>query len=168
MRQKVRNLIGELHRKVGYFLVKNFDGILLPRFETSQMALHGARRLRSKSVRQMMSFAHYRFKQFLKHKAFEFGKLVIDCCEAYTSKTVSWTGEIVQNLGGRKTISSADGRKLDRDLNGARGIFLCALVETPRSFRMRCYQLLAKSIVTSTKLFFLGFIWNDVSSNHIL
>ncbi len=78
----------------------------------------------------MMSFAHYRFKQFLKHKAFETGKIVIDVCEAYTSKTVSWTGEIV-SVGSARTIKSKDGRKMDRDVNGARGIFLRAVVDTP-------------------------------------
>ncbi len=69
---------------------------------------------------------------FLKHKAFEHNKIVVDVNEAYTSKTVSWTGEIVKNLGGSKTIKSpSTGQKMDRDLNGARGIFLRALVDTP-------------------------------------
>ena len=35
----------------------------------------------------MLTFAHYRFKLFLKHIAFEYGKTVIDVSEAYTSKT---------------------------------------------------------------------------------
>jgi putative transposase len=39
----------------------------------------------------MLTFAHYRFNMFLKHKAFAYGKTVLDVCEAYTSKTVSWT-----------------------------------------------------------------------------
>jgi len=53
------------------------------------------------------------------------GKKVIRCTEEYTSKTVSWTGEIIENLGGRKTVASKiDGQKLDRDFNGARGIFI--------------------------------------------
>ncbi|WP_367267742.1 zinc ribbon domain-containing protein [Okeania sp. SIO2C9] len=78
-----------------------------------------------------MSFAHYRFKQFLKHKAIQIGKLVIDFCEACTSKTVSWTGEII-NVGGSKSIkSNIDGRVMDRDVNGAQGIFLRALLDTP-------------------------------------
>ena len=42
---------------------------------------------------------------FLKHKAYEYGKTVIDVNEAYTSKTVSWTGELVPNLGGRSNGS---------------------------------------------------------------
>ena len=40
---------------------------------------------------------------------------------------VSWTGEVIANLGGRKTVVSKDGQQMDRDINGARGIFLRAL-----------------------------------------
>jgi putative transposase len=131
-RKIIRCKVDELHHKTARFLVDNFDVILLPTFETQQMADKAKRRIRSKSVRQMLGLAHYRFKQFIKHKAFECGKLVLDVCEAYTSKTVSWTGEIVHNLGGAKVIQSKmDGRKMDRDLNGARGIFLRAVVDTP-------------------------------------
>jgi putative transposase len=71
MRQKVQNLIDELHHKTALFLVKNFDCILLPTFETSQMVGRSGRKIRSKTVRNMLTFAHYRFKQFLKNKAFE-------------------------------------------------------------------------------------------------
>lgn len=132
MRQKIRHLIDELHHKVALFLVQHYDVILLPAFETQQMVSKGARKLRKKSVRSMLSFAHYRFKLFLRHKAFEYGKTVLDVCEAYTSKTVSWTGEIIHNLGGRKVITSKiDGQRMDRDHNGARGIMLRALEDTP-------------------------------------
>jgi putative transposase len=131
MRLKIRNLIDELHHKSARFLVDNFDVILLPTFETSGMAIKSRRKIRSKTVRNLLSFAHYRFKMFLKHKAFEAGKLVLDVCEAYTSKTVSWTGELL-NIGGAKSIRSRiDERVMDRDYNGARGIFLRALVDTP-------------------------------------
>ena len=128
---KIQNLINELHHKSAKFLVDNFDVILLPTFETSEMSKRGVRKIKSKSVRNMLNFAHYRFKQFLKYKANSTGKLVLDVCEAYTSKTVSWTGELV-NIGGNKIIfSKVDGQKMDRDINGARGIFLRALVDTP-------------------------------------
>ena len=121
---KIRNLIDELHKKVALFLVTNFDIILLPTFETKQMTKRGARKLRTKSVRQMLTLSHYRFKMFLKQKALEYGVRVIDVCEAYTSRTVSWTGEVVVNLGGSKVIKSSEGHRMDRDLNGARGIFI--------------------------------------------
>lgn len=49
----------------------------------------------------MLTFAPYKFKLFLKHKAFEYGKTVIDVSEANTSKTHPYTGEI-RNIGGEK------------------------------------------------------------------
>jgi putative transposase len=132
LRGKIKNLVDELHKKTVRFLVDNFDIILLPTFETSQMSKKAKRRIRSKSVRQMLTLSHYRFKQFLKHKAFETSKVVMDVNEAYTSKTVSWTGEIISNLGGAKFVKSpSDGQVMNGDLNGARGIFLRALVDTP-------------------------------------
>ncbi|MFM6450532.1 MAG: zinc ribbon domain-containing protein, partial [Planktothrix sp.] len=132
LRCKIKNLVKELHHKTARFLVENFDVILLPTFETSQMVSKSRRKLRNKSVRLMLTLNHYEFKQFLKWKAWENHKVVIDCNEAYTSKTVSWTGEIIKNLGGAKTIKSTSTQlKMDRDLNGARGIFLRALVDTP-------------------------------------
>ncbi|MDJ0719892.1 MAG: transposase [Prochloraceae cyanobacterium] len=131
-RYKIKCKVTELHQKTARFLVNNFDVVLLPTFETSQMSKRAKRRIRSKSVRQMLTLSHYKFKQFLKHKAFEYNKVVLDVSEAYTSKTVSWTGEIIKNLGGKKSIVSLlDGRSMPRDLNGARGIFLRAVVDTP-------------------------------------
>ncbi len=132
LRGKIKNLVDELHKKTARFLVDNFDVILLPTFETSQMSLKAKRSIRSKSVRQMLTLSHYKFKQFLKHKAFENSKMVLDVNEAYTSKTVSWTGEIVAKLGGATVVKSKlTGQSMHRDFNGARGIFLRAVVDTP-------------------------------------
>jgi putative transposase len=132
LRCKVKNLVKELHHKTAKFLVDNFDVILLPTLETSRMVSKSHRKLRNKSVRQMLTLSHHEFKTFLQWKAWEQSKVVIDCNEAYTSKTVSWTGELINHLGGAKTIKSPiTGLKMNRDLNGARGIFLRALVDTP-------------------------------------
>jgi len=106
LRCKIKNMVKELHHKVARFLVDNFDVIFLPIFETSQMVSKSRRKLRNKTVREMLTLSHYEFKNFLKWKAWENSKLVIDCNEAYTSKTVSWTGEIIKNLGGARTIKS--------------------------------------------------------------
>lgn len=133
MRQKVQNLIDELHHKTALFLVKNFDCILLPTFETSQMVGRSGRKIRSQTVRNMLTFAHYRFKQFLKNKAFEQGKAVVDVCEAYTSKTHPQTGEVKQ-IGGAKKIRLLSGEWVNRDIVGARNILLRALVDKPDCF----------------------------------
>ncbi len=129
LRWKIRDLVSELHHKTALFFVSNFDLILLPTFETSQMALKIKRKIRSKSVREMLTFAHYRFQNFLFHKASEHGKRVLLVNEAYTSKTCSWNG-VVKQIGGSKKIQDA-GIVLDRDYNGARGIFIRALVDQP-------------------------------------
>jgi putative transposase len=139
MRIKIKNLVKELHHKTAHFLCSNFKVILLPTFETSQMVRWAGdpssnkvnRKIRSKTARAMMSWCHYEFKLFIKNKAKQFGCTVVDVCEAYTSKTCSWTGELI-NVGSSKTIKSkADGRSMDRDINGARGIFIRALVDSP-------------------------------------
>ena len=132
MSNRIRDLVDEIHHKTAVFLVKSFDIILLPTFETRNMVLRGKRKLRAKSVRSMLTFAHFRFKSFLKHKAFEYGKIVLDQNEAWTSKTVSWTGEVLAKLGGGKLVKSSEsGEAMDRDYNGARGIFLRALGDQP-------------------------------------
>ena len=131
MRVHIVNLIDELHHQAARWLVDNFDVILLPTFETSDMTKRGARKLRAKSVRSLLTYAHYRFQQFLIWKAWQTGKDVILVNEAYTSKTCSWSGEIIGNLGGRRIVAGADGIRVERDINGARGIFLRALGDTP-------------------------------------
>ena len=132
LRWKVKDLISELHHKTALFFVKNFDVIFLPTFEVSDMVDRIKRKITSKSARQMLTLSHFRFKEFIKAKAFEYNKTVVDVCEAYTSRTVSWTGEIISNLGGSKTIrSEIDKQMMDRDINGARGIFLRALGDSP-------------------------------------
>ena len=124
IRSRIRNLVKELHWKVVHFLVSNFDVILLPSFDTSQMVPRRNRRIRKKSVRQLLTLSHYKFKQRLLDKAEQHGKHVIIVNEAYTSKTVSWTGEVKKNLGGSKIITATDGTSMHRDLNGARGILV--------------------------------------------
>ena len=131
MTVRIRNLINELHHKTARYLVDNFDVILLPAFRSSEVVIRGHRKIRSKTVRNLLNYAHHRFRTFLQHKAAENGRTVLMVNEAYTSKTVSWTGEIIHNLGGRKTVRSSDGRTMDRDINGARGTFLRALGDTP-------------------------------------
>ena len=131
IRSRIVNLIDELHHQAARWLVNNFDVILLPTFETSDMARRGARKLRSKSVRSLLNYAHYRFRKFLAWKAWQSGKDVVLVNEAYTSKTCSWSGEIIPNLGGRKVVAGSDGVRVNRDINGARGIFLRALGDTP-------------------------------------
>ncbi len=125
IREKIKNLINEIHHKTAYFLCRTFDVIFLPSFESSRMVT----KLHSKTARAMLTWAHYRFAEFLKHKAAEYGTRVVRVCEAYTSKTCSACGKI-HNIGSKKVMKCTCGTVLDRDINGARGIFLRALRDT--------------------------------------
>jgi putative transposase len=129
IRWRIYDLIDDLHKKTAHFLVTTFDRIFLPTFETSKMVA----KLRSKVARGMLNFAHYRFKQFLKCKAEEYSCEVVDCSEAYTSKTCSFCGKI-HSIGSKKRMVCSCGANVDRDYNGARGIYLRALSAMSPSF----------------------------------
>jgi putative transposase len=123
MRNKIKNLVGEMHHKISKFLVEHFDIIFLPSFDVSQMVKRGKRKLNSKTARSLLTWSHYRFKCFLKNKCEEFNKLLLIVNEAYTSKTLSWTGRINYSLGGSKIIQD-DSHCVNRDINGARNIWV--------------------------------------------
>ena len=147
IRLRIENLVIELHRQAARFLVDNYNVILLPGFETSEMVERGRRRIRSKTVRNLLTLAHYRFKSFIRHKAVETGVIVLDVDEAYTTKTVSWTGELLENLGGASVVVGQDGERMDRDYNGARGIYLRALGDIPalRAWLSECAASVSES-----------------------
>jgi putative transposase len=131
VKNRISDLINDLHRRVAFDLISKSDVILLPvillpTFETKAMSRKIKRKIRSKTVRAMLGLSHYKFKLFLKWCAKKQGKLVLDVNEAYTSKTRSWSGVIDEKLGGSKLIKD-DLISVDRDVNGARGILLRAL-----------------------------------------
>ena len=126
IRWKIKDLVSEIHHKAATWLCKTFDVVVIPPFETSQMVS----KLRSKTARSMMTWAHYRFRQILNSTAEIYRCKIVEQCEAYTSKTCSACGT-VQNIGSKKTMSCSCGAVMDRDINGARGIFLRALGDNP-------------------------------------
>jgi putative transposase len=129
MKHKVWDLIDELHFQSINYLFKTYDVVLLPNFETSEMVVKSSRKIKSKTVRSMLTYNFFQFSQRLETKAKELGKHIFRGSEAYTSKTASWTGE-VKNISSAKTIKS-NNIVMDRDINGARGIFLRALGDSP-------------------------------------
>ena len=131
LRQRIINLVDELHWQAARWLTSNYKVILLPTFETHEMTLRAGRKIRSKTARMMLGFRHYEFKRRLLWKAWQRGALVVEVSEAYTSKTRSWDGSIKETLGGGTVIRDENGFGMDRDVNGARGIFLRALGDSP-------------------------------------
>jgi putative transposase len=126
LRQRIRNLVDDLHHQLAAYLVDNYSLILLPMFFTSEMVPREGRVIRSKTARMMLTWSHYRFQQFLLHKA----RVAAECqvvlvCEAYTSKCCSACGHIHAKLGGSEVFRCPQCPiTLLRDANGARGILL--------------------------------------------
>lgn len=140
LRIKMKNLVNELHYKVCNFLVKNFDVVLLPHYEVSDFVITSSRKLNNKSVRNMLSLGFYKFSQTLIRKfnqikgGIVIGKTtysrVVRVNESYTSKTQTWDGKMA-NIGSKETLKISKSENIDRDINGARNIFLRALVDSP-------------------------------------
>ena len=128
LRWKIKDLVKEMHTKLAVWLCKTFRIVFLPTFNTSDMVLKGGRKISSRSVRQMLTLSHYSFKQTLKGLAERYSTTVIDVNEAYTSKTCSACGRI-HKIGSKKQLVCECGCLIDRDVNGARGIFLRALCD---------------------------------------
>lgn len=126
IRLKIRNLIKDCHCKLSKFLVTNYNDILLPSFDVSSMLNKFRRSISSKTARSMATWSHYRFKQQLlwKSSMAPWCKVhIVD--ESFTSKTCGNCGILHQNLGKSKIFDCHRCDFLcDRDINGARNIFL--------------------------------------------
>ena len=89
------------------------------------MVRKGDRKLRKSVVRSMQSYRFYEFSERLTEKCKEYGVLLIRSNESYTSKTNSFSGEIMEI--GSKRWFTYDGVRVNRDINGARNILLRAM-----------------------------------------
>lgn len=126
IRFKVRNLIDELHWKVIKFFTSRFKVIIFPPFNVSEMVKKSKRKLRKKVVRAMNCLRFFEFKERLKFKCKENGVTFIESSEAFTSKTNSFTGELMENLGSKEKFKF-NNVSVDRDINGARNILIRAM-----------------------------------------
>lgn len=122
---RIQDLVDELHWQCINYLVHNFYVVVSPPFEVKSMTKKG-RKLRKSVVRSMLSLRFFEFKERLKQKCKECGVLYIEQNESYTSKTNSFTGELMNNLGSKEWFMY-DGIKVHRDLNGARNILIRAM-----------------------------------------
>lgn len=129
-RDRIKWKVKELHCKATKFFCTEFDVIVLPEFGGGRMSRKTGRKIGSKTVRQMLTWNHYRFRKRIVNKAEELGKVVIHPSEAYTTKTCHKCGWLHQTIGGSKVFRCGGcGMKTGRDLNAAINIFLRASAE---------------------------------------
>ena len=115
--QRQENLIDDLHYKTAKKLTFEFQIILLPIFENQKMVKKGKR-----ICRNLLQLKHFLFQQRLKEQCLQ-SELRI-CTEEYTSKTCGWCGKvnILKNYDVYECLECHI--KIDRDINGARNIFI--------------------------------------------
>ena len=126
MYHKIQDLVDELHWKFINFLTKEFSIVIFPPFNVSDMVKTQNRKIRKVIVRSMMALRFNEFKERLKNKCKERHVLFIEQNEAWTSKTNSFNGEVMANLGGREFFNY-QGLRINRDVNGSRNILLRAM-----------------------------------------
>ena len=143
-RHRLEDLVDEMHWKCVNYFVKSFKVVIFPPFNVRGMVKKGKRKLRKSVVRSMQSFRFFDFKQRLKQKCLEHGVVFIEQCEAYTSKTNSFNGELIKGLGSREQFTY-DGVTVNRDINAARNILIRALRDSSAMTEM---SLLSNTIVT--------------------
>ena len=123
---KIRDLVDELHWKFINFLTKEFSVVIFPPFNVSDMVKTQNRKIRKVVVRSMMALRFHEFRERLKNKCKERHVLFIEQNESWTSKTNSFSGEVIENLGGREFFNY-QGLRINRDVNGSRNILLRAM-----------------------------------------
>ncbi len=117
--QRQEDLIDDLHFKTANILTKEYQIILLPSFESQKMVKKGKR-----ICRNLLQLRHYRFKQRMKEKCEQRCCELRICTEEYTSKTCGWCGEL-NILKDYNVFECSECKlKIDRDINGARNIFI--------------------------------------------
>jgi putative transposase len=127
LRWRMKNVVTDMQYRISDYLVKNFDLILLPTFRTKDMVAREGRKIRKKSVRNMLDMRHFSFQQILVWMSRKHGKHVVLVNEAYTSKTMP-DGSI-REINGAETIVFGD-KKIDRDIHGARNILIRYLTKS--------------------------------------
>ena len=122
--RKIKNLVSECHWKTANYLVKKYNDVLLPSFESQEM-VKGSSILKKKTKNDLLMLGHYSFKVKLKEKALEFKNFRIhDVNESYTSRTCSCCG-FINDVGSRKYFECNECHvRHNRDVNAARNIFI--------------------------------------------
>jgi IS605 OrfB family transposase len=128
--KKVKNMVKELHWKTISFLTENYDSIIYPEFKVSEMMK--GHQLTREVKRQMQAFSFFQFKEKLIYKCKQHKKKLYIVDESYTSRTCSNCGFLKNNLKGAEVYKCTKCKAiLDRDVNGAKNIFLKNIL--PRS-----------------------------------
>ena len=117
---KITNLTDDMHYKFINYIKTNYRTVHIPEFETQKLGLKNR-----KVNRIMYDLKHYQFRtRLMDNFALVRHAGAVVCTEEYTSKTCTKCGSI-NNIGSAETYKcNTCGLVIDRDVNGARNIFI--------------------------------------------
>jgi putative transposase len=124
--RRLNDLIDDLHHKTCSLLTNTYDHIILPSFESQEMAK--GRKIRGIN-RDLLQLKHFLFKERLKSKCDIMSCTIDICTEEYTSQTCGACGELTKVKGSDIFHCSYCALIVDRDVNGARNIAIKRLKE---------------------------------------
>ncbi len=132
--KKIQCLKREVHYKLASWLTTLFDIIIVPPFNQQNCMARKKKTWTHKETRKnILTWAHCRFRNVLTYLAKQRGKEVVIQNEAYTTKTCSGCGWINEKVGNKDVFrclnTECEVTCMDRDTNGARNILLRALTE---------------------------------------
>ena len=117
-----------LHWKSINYLVKNFETILIGDFNVKSVVSKNGN-LDANTKRIALHLQFYKFKEKLKYKCDVNKKNLGIINEWFTSKMCSLCGNIDEKLGGKKIYKCEKCKSiLNRDINGARNIFIKSII----------------------------------------
>jgi len=93
-RKHVFNLKKEMRDQCANFLSKRYDLVMMPKLDSGNLCIKDNRRLKTKTVRNLMNACHAKFFDTLKDKCWENGTKFLHVREEYTSQTCPCCGTL--------------------------------------------------------------------------
>ena len=123
---KMSNLVDEMHWKTINYLTIDYKTILIGDMSTKEIVSNNKKKsITDMTKRVGLKLKFYQFYKRLKYKCGTRNRNYKQVNESYTSKICSKCGNEKQDLGSNKLYDCTYcKRKIDRDVNGARGIFI--------------------------------------------
>jgi len=123
-RDKLKNLINDMHNKTAKFLLSQYRKIIIGKVSTKKMISNLTGNLHDIVKRRLMALSHYKFRMKLISMSKKFGCEIIETDEYLTSKNCSNCKTTNDKLGSSK-IFNCNKCKLviDRDINASINIY---------------------------------------------
>lgn len=125
--EKIKNKCNEFSHKVSNWLSARYSTIVVPQLNVRDLVSRkeGARTLRVKSVRELLSIGHYNTLMKLKEKCKDKGSVLLIVKEFNTTRTCGKCGHLKTDIGSAKEWTCEKcGMQHDRDVNAARNILI--------------------------------------------